>query len=293
MKTKDIIILFRFPFSFFLMPVFFYAVSIPSHIDVPNCLLMFIALHVFLFPASNAYNSYMDQDTESIGGVEKPPASDKKLFYASLIFDFIGLFLCYLVAWEFMLGMLTYTLVSRAYSWHGIRIKKYPIWSFLSVVIFQGIWIFYLVYIFASGFNLFQVDYLKPSLLLGGIICSLNLAAMYPITQVFQHKQDEAQGVLTMSRLLGIKGTFYFSSFIFPLIALLSFLYFQELELLPAFIVWLVMNAPVMVYFFYWMIKVFKDEKLANYHHCMRLNLLASIVMNFFYIGLFYYHQGL
>jgi len=53
------------------------------------------------------------------------------------------------------------------------------------------------------------------------------------------------------------------------------------------------MNAPVMVYFFYWMIQVLKDEKQANYQHCMRLNLLASISMNIFYMGLFYYHQSL
>ncbi|MFY8020625.1 MAG: UbiA family prenyltransferase [Bacteroidia bacterium] len=275
------------------MPVFFYAISVPSHLDIQNCLLMFIALHVFLFPASNAYNSYMDQDTESIGGVEKPPASDKKLFYASLIFDVIGLLLCYWVALEFMLGMLVYTLVSRAYSWHGIRIKKYPIWSFLSVIIFQGIWIFYLVYIFASDLNLNTIDFLSSNLLLAGTICSLNLAAMYPITQVFQHKQDEAQGVFTMSRLLGIKGTFYFSSLIFPLIALSCFFYFQLLNMLPAFLIWLLLNSPVMIYFFYWMIQVLKDEKQANYQHCMRLNILASVVMNFFYLGLFFYHQSL
>jgi 1,4-dihydroxy-2-naphthoate octaprenyltransferase len=65
------------------------------------------------------------------------------------------------------------------------------------------------------------------------------------------------------------------------------------LDFIPAFLIWLTMNAPVMVYFFYWMIQVLKDEKQANYQHCMRLNLLASISMNIFYMGLFYYHQSL
>jgi 1,4-dihydroxy-2-naphthoate octaprenyltransferase len=293
MNIKDIVILFRFPFSFFLMPVFFYAISNTNEIDVNNCVLMFFALHVFLFPASNAYNSYMDQDTESIGGVEKPPMSDKKLFYASLLFDVIGLSLCYLVSIYFMLGMLIYTLVSRAYSWHGIRIKKYPIWSFLSVVVFQGIWIYFFVLNFSGQQSYHLPDISEIDLIYAGLICSLNLAAMYPITQVFQHKQDAEQGVMTLSRLLGIKGTFYFSSAIFPMIALFSFLYFKELNFFPAFLFWLTMNAPVMVYFFYWMIQVLKDEKQANYQHCMRLNLLASISMNIFYMGLFYYHQSL
>jgi 1,4-dihydroxy-2-naphthoate octaprenyltransferase len=293
MKINHIITLFRFPFSFFLMPVFFYALSIPEDINWQNCFIMFFALHLFLFPSSNAYNSFMDQDKDSIGGVQNPPPSDQKLFYASVLFDFIGLALCLFVSLKFMLGMLTYTLVSRAYSWHGIRLKKYPFLSFFSVVIFQGAWIFYFVLNEVSMQVYSVLDFTNSNSSIAALICSLNLAAMYPITQVFQHQQDKEQNVLTLSRFLGIKGTFYFSSSIFPITGFLSLFYFYELNFLSAFFVWLLMSLPTMLYFFYWMFKVLKDEKLANYKHCMRLNLIASISMNIFYIGLFYYQQAI
>jgi 1,4-dihydroxy-2-naphthoate octaprenyltransferase len=232
----------------------------------------------------------MDQDTESIGGVEKPPLSDKKLFYASILFDVIGLLLCIWVSVYFMFGMLVYTLVSRAYSWHGIRLKKHPFYSFISVVIFQGAWIYYWVLNYVTTEPLHIPSFTDLSPLFAAIVCSLNLAAMYPITQVFQHRQDKEQGVLTLSRFLGIKGTFYFSSTIFPLTGLFSFLYFNSLNLLPWFFIWLLICGPTIFYFFYWMYKVLRDENQANYAHCMRLNLIASISMNLFYLGLFYFH---
>ena len=70
MLQKSTITLLRIPFSFFLMPVFFFSLSQVPEINYAKALLIFIILHFIMYPASNGYNSYMDNDEESIGMLE-------------------------------------------------------------------------------------------------------------------------------------------------------------------------------------------------------------------------------
>lgn len=50
-------------------------------------------LHVLIYPASNAYNSYFDKDEGSIGGLKNPPKVDKKLWQVANVFDVLGILL--------------------------------------------------------------------------------------------------------------------------------------------------------------------------------------------------------
>jgi 1,4-dihydroxy-2-naphthoate octaprenyltransferase len=59
--------LLRLPFSFFLMPVFLFALSEQQPNNAMQAFLLFVVLHLLIYPSSNAYNSYMDQDEGSIG----------------------------------------------------------------------------------------------------------------------------------------------------------------------------------------------------------------------------------
>jgi 1,4-dihydroxy-2-naphthoate octaprenyltransferase len=61
--------LLRFPFSLFLAPVFFFALSQVENIHWLHCSLVFFILHLLVYPASNGYNSYMDRDETAIGGI--------------------------------------------------------------------------------------------------------------------------------------------------------------------------------------------------------------------------------
>lgn len=63
----------RIPFSFFLMPVFLFAVSISPEPALWRTVLVFFITHFLLYPASNGFNSYYDKDENSIGALEKPP----------------------------------------------------------------------------------------------------------------------------------------------------------------------------------------------------------------------------
>lgn len=128
----------RIPFSLFLMPIFLFATSQAESINPTNWLLAFVAIHLFLYPASNAYNSYFDKDKGSIGGLEKPPPVSKELYWVALFFDLIAVLIAGFISWQFAADLLIYGLVSKAYSHPAIRLKKYAFVSLLVVAIFQG-----------------------------------------------------------------------------------------------------------------------------------------------------------
>src|SRR5579862_5070985 len=137
--------LLRFHFSFFLMPVYWFALGQIKHVDIFAAVLIFIILHMLVYPSSNGYNSYMDRDETSIGGLKNPSQPTKQLFYTSVIMDAVALLLSFLVSAYFVAGIFAYILSSRAYSYRGIRLKKYAVIGYLTVVLFQGAVIFFLV----------------------------------------------------------------------------------------------------------------------------------------------------
>lgn len=273
--------LLRFHFSFFLMPVFWFALSQVMHINIGNALLIFIILHVLVYPASNGYNSYMDKDTGSIGGIKNPEQPTKQLFYTTVIMDLVALGLSLLISIYFFLGILAFIGASKAYSYRGIRLKKYPVLGYLTVIIFQGAVIYFLVVHGSSEthtLNVPAVAMIAASLLVGGF---------YPLTQIYQHKQDREDGVKTLSILLGYKGTFIFTAIIYLLAIIFLGLYFGSILELDRFFLIQICMLPVLVYFFWWFYKVSKNTLNADFKNTMRMTLLASCCTNAAFIILF------
>jgi hypothetical protein len=267
------------------MPVFWFAVSQTQNPDWSVVVGLFVILHLLIYPASNAYNSYFDKDEGAIGGLENPPPVSKELFYVAWVLDIIAIVWAYFLSgWILSVALLVYSSVSKAYSNDKIRLKKYPIVSWLTVGIFQGAFT-YLTVIQAVGKtnwqDLGQTQYLFPAAL-----SSLNLLGFYPMTQIYQHEEDARRGDLTMSRLLGIKGTFIFTASIFLFVTIGFYFYFQDVQVfnLHAFIIYLLVMSPVLIYFNLWFLKVLKNENQADFHHTMRLNMLGSVCLNLFFI---------
>ena len=51
----------------------------------------------------------------------------------------------------------------------------------------------------------------------GMVICALLIGGFYPLTQIYQHKQDLDDGVETISYKLGYTGTFWFCAIVYLL----------------------------------------------------------------------------
>lgn len=277
---RSTIQLLRFPFSVFLLPVYLFAVSQVQKIDVPGLIFSFFILHLLVYPASNGYNSYMDRDESSIGGVKDPLQPTKQLYHASLLLDSLAVLLSLLVSIYFSMGILLYILVSRAYSYRGIRLKKYPVLGYLSVVIFQG------AVTFAISYHACSVGHPMKVPLLPALASSLLIGGFYPLTQVYQHEADQADGVHTISRMLGYRGTFVFCALLYSVAMFTLFLYFTERGQQTRFFVFSTFLLPVLFYFLRWARKVWHDNSAANFSNTMTMNLVASVCTNLAFLVL-------
>ena len=281
MIRSSTIQLLRFHFSFFLMPVYWFALSQVNEINTRNALLIFVILHLLVYPASNGYNSYMDRDTESIGGLANPQQPTRQLFYASVLLDMIALIASAFISTLFLAGIFIYIAASRAYSYRGIRLKQYPVSGYLTVITCQGGLVFFLVMEGANVDNNIHVP------LIGMIAASLLIGGFYPLTQIYQHKQDKADGVTTLSYLLGYRGTFIFTALIYFLAMTSLAVYMAQNLELDYFFSMQLFFIPVLVYFAWWFLKVYRDSSMANFTNTMRMNLLASLCSNAGFIFLF------
>jgi 1,4-dihydroxy-2-naphthoate octaprenyltransferase len=286
MITRSTLLHLRIPFSFFLLPVFLFALALTPNHNGERMLLVFLSLHLFLYPSSNGYNSYYDKDEESIGGLKRPPKVSKDLLGWSLVFFGIALALGAWINWEFasMLGL--YGLVSMAYSHPSIRLKKYPWISWAIAGLFQGYFTFAMAY--AGLSNLGWEVLLKPHVLIPGFLTSLMLWGNYPLTQVYQHGEDARRGDRTLSLLLGIKGTFIFSALLFAGTTAAFIWYFLGKGQSHIVGYYLAAMAPIGLFFLLWMGFIFREsEKYATYSWAMGMNFLSAIALNAFFIYYF------
>ncbi len=274
MISDSTIKLLRIPFSFFLSPIYFFALAQVPQINWLHAGLIFVILHFLIYPASNGYNSYMDRDTASIGGLERPPPPSQQLFWVSIVLDCIGILLSLIIGPIFTLVMLFYIGASKAYSYRGIRLKKFPYLGYLIVILFQGAVTFWLVYYGSNE---------EPGLSVpwqGMVICSLLVGGFYPLTQIYQHRQDIEDGVSTISYKLGYTGTFIFCAVVYVLAWVFMAQFYIESKKGYQLLLIGIFFIPVIVYFIRWFVLVYKNNQQANFKNTMKMNWIAATCTN-------------
>lgn len=220
----------------------------------------------------------MDRDETPIGGLAHPLQPTKQLFFVSVGMDMVAVAVSFFINPFFALGILLYIAASRAYSYRKIRLKQYPVIGFITVFIFQGALIYFITNYSVGGQSL-------PSISLSSAItASLLIGALYPLTQVYQHEADKKDGVTTLSYLLGIKGTFVFSMGLFLTATFLLYLRFQNQ--MNFFYLFLFITFPVVLFFMFWMYKVWRDEGEANFKNSLLMNIVATLCTTLFFFTL-------
>lgn len=288
MIKKSTLLHLRIPFSFFLLPIFLFAMATAGFRMDYNSWLVFAILHLLLYPASNGFNSYYDKDEKSIGGLQNPPPVSRQLLIISLFLDFIAILLALSLNFGFGLMIFVYGLVSKAYSHPSIRLKKYPVLGLITIGIFQGFFTFLMVIKGISAIDWKGLeDYFVPATL-----STILLLGSYPMTQVYQHQEDRQRGDITISIKLGILGTFHFTALLFTLSVVLYIFYFiQYYSLIMAFL-FPIFLSPTLFYFAFWYLKVMKQQAQANFKNTMRLNFISSLCLNIFFLILIYSHSN-
>lgn len=287
MLSKSTLLHLRIPFSYFLLPIFLFAVAVSPNLLKPRMTWIFVILHLLVYPASNGYNGYFDRDEKSIGGLKNPPPVKKDLYWTALVFDAIALILSYIyVSAQFAVMVFVYGLASKAYSHPSIRLKKYAITGWVITGFFQGFFTFLACYLALNKFALdsaWQFQALVPASL-----ASVMLWANYPMTQVYQHDEDALHGDMTISRRLGVRGTFLFTGAVFGVATLGFVAYFMTYYQARQAIAFLFALVPVVVYFVIWFAGVWRNPAYANHSRAMALNFISSTCLSAFFIWLLF-----
>jgi len=276
----------RIPFSFFLLPVYLFALGISPNFNESRLIWSFLLIHFMLYPASNGYNSYFDRDEKSIGGLKNPPPVTRSLYYVSLLLDVLAVAVAYWkISFLFSIMILIYGLVSKCYSHPSIRLKKYPVIGWLTVGAFQGYFAFSMCYV---GINNFDIEnLLHTRIITPALLTSLMLLGNYPMTQVYQHEEDTKHGDKTISMLLGIRGTFIFVQIVFALAAIGFILYFDHFFNSDFSYAFLLSLLPVVLFFMIWFYQVWRDPSKADHTRTMWLNFISGTCLNSFFIYFF------
>lgn len=278
---KSAFTLLRIPFSIYLMPVYWFALSVLNNIPVIPAIIVFLILHLLVYPASNGYNSYHDRDEGSIGGLKQPPKVTKELFHLVILFDVLAVVLSTFLSPVFAAMVALYLLISKAYSYKSTRLKKYPIISTLVVTMFQGAFTFAMVQV---GLGLTLSEILQTPNIWFAIVSTLLLCGSYPLTQIYQHEEDKSRGDKTLSLLLGVQGTFLFAAIsLMAGTGILIWLYFINGQLYNIWI-FLICTSPVLYYFSKWVLKAQQDSKAVNYENTMGMNKMSSICISIAFI---------
>ena len=222
----------------------------------------------------------MDRDTSAIGGLRHPLQPTRQLFYFTIAMDILAVAICAFIQVELAVGILLYILASRAYSYRGIRLKQYPVLGFLTVFMFQGA----LVYLLTS--HAIDTNHKFQWPLLPALTSSTLIGALYPLTQIYQHQDDKADGVVTISMLLGKTGTFVFSAVLFLAATCCIYVVVRDVSI-QQFYYFLLIMLPVVLFFLRWMTWVLKDPQTANFTNSLRMNVLATACTTIYFLLIF------
>ncbi|WP_375435614.1 UbiA family prenyltransferase [uncultured Hymenobacter sp.] len=278
MSYRRALLLLRIPFSVYLMPVYWFGLSaLRQPLSVSRAAGVFVVLHLLAYPASNGYNSYYDRDEGSIGGLKQPPKVSEELLHLVYLFDALAVLGAVWLSPLFGLMVTVYLLVSKAYSYEGIRLKKHPLLSTAVVVVFQGAFTFLMTQV---GLGANQTVLFEKTNLLLAAVSSLFLCGSYPLTQVYQHQEDARRGDQTLSLQLGIRGTFVFAAVgLLAGATLLAYTLWLRNE--PHhLLIFLVATGPVVALFGQWAYAVWRNPAAADFEHTMRMNQVSSLCMS-------------
>jgi 1,4-dihydroxy-2-naphthoate octaprenyltransferase len=189
-----------------LSPIFLWGVLLSGGGIGPRTTLAFLLFHFFLYGGANAFNTYYDRDTGPIGGLANPPPVRPALLPWSLGVQIVGLWLAPLVNLGFAALYLLLFLLFTAYSHPAVRIKRHPWASLAAIGLGQGGVAFAAGWVSARGPNWMSLAGREEVALWGCLSAIFIVAALYPLSQIYQVSADRERGEETLAVVLGRHG---------------------------------------------------------------------------------------
>ncbi|MCA9840224.1 MAG: UbiA prenyltransferase family protein [Trueperaceae bacterium] len=270
----------RLNFNILLSPIYLWGVLLAGgSIYTLNFWLGYLALHVFLYGGTTAFNSYFDKDEGPIGGMLEPPKVDRGLLIFSLIFQALGLPLAYAVSQTFFIAWCLLFLIAAAYSYPLTRLKASPVGALLSVGLGQG------ALGFATGWLIPKQEFSslyssKP--FIGMVSTSLIVAGLYIITQTYQTAEDRQRGDRTLPVLLGPKTALFIALILLGIGGGILLGYSYQSFGLGWAVALAVFFAAIAISLLQWALRFKESAVKANFYRAMRTVQLSSLGLSLF-----------
>lgn len=205
----------RFPFVYVLSPIFVWGAAWGPGGWTARTTLGFLFVHLALYPGANAFNSAYDRDTGPIGGLARPPSVPPGLARWSVWLQGTGAALSPIVGVGFAAGYLILWGIFTAYSHPRTRWKRSPLASTAAIVAGQGGIGFWLGWSASGGggkaLGSANLEWTGQDAWALVAACAV-VAALYPLTQVYQLDADRARRDRTLATVLGPRGTLAWSA---------------------------------------------------------------------------------
>lgn len=181
-----------------------YLISSSVELNILTILVGIFSYVVLLSGGTLALNSFYDKDKGDIGWLNNPPKVPKYLHLYSLALMILGLIVAYLINYRFFIAYFIYFLLSILYSVPPFRWKEKA--GFDAFVNAMG----YGVLTMYAGYALLDLS-LSMTMTLVLLIEFMMWGAGFPLTQLYQYKEDKENKYKTLSLILGRKNVFTYS----------------------------------------------------------------------------------
>lgn len=267
-QIRNFIIHLRLHYQFFILSGGFLMASLfVESVDWKTYVLQFLNVHILLFGGATAFNSYWDKDEGAVGGLKNPPKMQEWMRWVSLLIQFIGLGFAMEMGTEFLLIYMVSMIFFWLYSTPQARWKGKPILSLIAIGISTGTNSFLLGYLAAGGESLGFREGITA------FAVAVLILSMYPVSQIFQIKEDEKRGDLTFALRFGLKGIRWFYRILF--LVGLSILSFQLYKIESWLGISLFVAALPAFGYINWLLGILEGRK-EEYQKVMRIKFLAS-----------------
>lgn len=269
----DLLVHLRLNFQAILVPIFLWGFLLADGVLGWRLVIGFLVTHIALYGGITALNSYYDRDEGPVGGLWRPPPWRPALLPFAWAVQLIGFLVILPFGWGMSLSYLVMVALSVAYSHPAIRLKKRPLGALAVIAIGQGVLGFLTGWFSAtpSTDGLLTLDH---SIAILGI--TLATVGLYPLTHIYQVREDKSRGDITFAVRWGANRAFRFSQISFSVALLcITWVLWQRFSPLEAGLVGLFYLA-ILADIERWRRHFDASAVFSNYRHVMRLSYIVA-----------------
>ncbi len=279
----DLLVHLRINFQLILAPIFLWGFLLAGGLLGWRLVVGFLAVHMALYGGITALNSYYDRDEGPVGGLWSPPPWRKELLPFAWAVQLLGLLAIVPLGLGMVVTYVAMMVLSVAYSHPAIRLKRRPLGALAVIAVGQGVLGFLTGWFSAtpSPAGLLSLD-----IVIAIVGITLATVGLYPLTHIYQVREDSERGDVTFAVRWGPDKAFRFALTAFGLaLVCIGWVLLRRFGWPTALIV-AAFYALVLADIERWRRRFDPAAVRANYRHVMRLSYIVAAAFSTYVLGM-------